>query len=84
MTYGTTAAPLLSDRVLKQLALDYKSTYAIVAKILLDDFYFDDCLHAELSLPELIYAKRELEELLKLAVLQLQKWTSNGWYWFHN
>ncbi|XP_055859438.1 uncharacterized protein LOC129921565 [Episyrphus balteatus] len=44
VTYGTSPAPFLSMRVLKQLALDYKDRFPIASHSILHDFYVDDIM----------------------------------------
>ncbi|GBM40967.1 hypothetical protein AVEN_250296-1 [Araneus ventricosus] len=44
VTYGTTSAPFLATRTLQELAKDERENFPIASKVLLEDFYMDDCL----------------------------------------
>ena len=78
VTYGTACAPFLSNRVLEQLALDYKDEYPVASKIVLNDFYVDDVLTGNDTESELLQTRDQLIELLSKAGLQLDKWVSNS------
>ncbi|XP_055909573.1 uncharacterized protein LOC129944268 [Eupeodes corollae] len=79
VTYGTSSAPFLAVRVLKQLAEDYQVTHPIAARILLNDVYVDDIMTGANSIEDLMRIQSELVELLSLAKIQLSKWSSNCW-----
>ncbi|XP_055905950.1 uncharacterized protein LOC129941360 [Eupeodes corollae] len=44
VTYGTSPAPFLSMRVLKQLAIDYADKFPVASHAILHDFYVDDIM----------------------------------------
>ncbi|GFU42227.1 uncharacterized protein TNCV_4554111 [Trichonephila clavipes] len=44
VTYSTASAPYLATKVLQQLALDEEKNFPLTSKVLLQDFYMDDCL----------------------------------------
>ncbi|GFV74871.1 integrase catalytic domain-containing protein [Trichonephila clavipes] len=52
VTYGTASAPYLATRVLRQLALDEEKDFPLASKVLLQDFYMDDCLSGASELNE--------------------------------
>ncbi|XP_051173381.1 uncharacterized protein LOC127289470 [Leptopilina boulardi] len=52
VTYGTSAAPFLAVRCLKQLAMDEGALYPEAARILIEDFYVDDLMTGADSLKE--------------------------------
>ncbi|XP_055922945.1 uncharacterized protein LOC129953645 [Eupeodes corollae] len=79
VTYGTSAAPFLSVRTLKQLALDYEKTYPRASNVILNDFYVDDVFTGADSIDDIIYLQKELVEILKLGGFNLRKWTTNCW-----
>ena len=44
LTFGVTTSPFLATQVLRQLALDYATDYAIASALIQQPFYVDDCL----------------------------------------
>lgn len=52
VTYGTSSAPFLAIRTLKQLAMDEGHLYPKAANALLNDFYVDDCLTGTSTIDE--------------------------------
>ncbi|GFS54638.1 DUF5641 domain-containing protein [Trichonephila clavipes] len=44
VTYGTTSAPFLATRMLKQLALDEAENFPLGSSIVMSDMYIDDVL----------------------------------------
>ncbi|XP_055908277.1 uncharacterized protein LOC129943083 [Eupeodes corollae] len=79
VTYGTSPAPFLSMRVLKQIALDYSNQFPIASHSILHDFYVDDIMTGSDSVAGILELKRELIELLSCGGLRLSKWSSNCW-----
>ncbi|XP_055922749.1 uncharacterized protein LOC129953531, partial [Eupeodes corollae] len=79
VTYGTSAAPFLAVRTLKQLALDSSKNNPRVSSIIENDFYVDDVITGADSIEELIALRDELVEVLKSAGFNLRKWTTNCW-----
>ncbi|XP_044315250.1 uncharacterized protein LOC123037658 [Drosophila rhopaloa] len=80
VTYETSCAPFLSERVLEQLAVDYQEENPNASKILLEDFYVDDVLTGSNSEDELLRNRNELIQLMSRANLELGKWVSNTPY----
>ncbi|XP_055840650.1 uncharacterized protein LOC129908278 [Episyrphus balteatus] len=79
VTYGTSAAPFLAVRTLKQLALDNAEMYPRASNIILNDFYVDDVFTGADDVDDIISLRNELVELLKLGGFNLRKWTTNCW-----
>ena len=77
VTYGTTAAPYLATRCLRQLGEDNKEQYPTVSRAIISDFYVDDLLTGADSLDEARTLKDELMSILEPAGLSLRKWASN-------
>lgn len=77
ITYGTSAAPFLATRCLKQLALDEGSECPLAAEALSSDCYMDDLLTGAESIQEAKTLRDDIIELTKKAGLKLCKFTSN-------
>ncbi|XP_068140065.1 uncharacterized protein [Drosophila tropicalis] len=77
VTYGSSYAPFLADRVLEQLATDHQQEFPNAAKILQEDFYVDDVLTGSNSEEELIQNQKELIQLMSCTNLEPGKWVSN-------
>ncbi|GBN29577.1 hypothetical protein AVEN_119816-1 [Araneus ventricosus] len=73
VTYGTTSAPFLATRTLQQLAKDERENFPIASKVLLEDFYMDDCLSGASDINQFIALKKELGELLLRGGMTLHK-----------
>ncbi|GFR13820.1 retrovirus-related Pol polyprotein from transposon 17.6 [Trichonephila clavata] len=73
VTYGTTSAPFLVTRVLKQLALDEKVNFPKTADIVLRDFYIDDVLTGANDIQEATELVIELQEILRKGRFELHK-----------
>lgn len=77
VTYGTTPAPYLAMRCLRQLARENKGQYLQAAKVLESDFYMDDVLSGTDDLEETIVLQQQLTALLAKGQFSLRKWRSN-------
>ncbi|GBM69371.1 hypothetical protein AVEN_272189-1 [Araneus ventricosus] len=77
VTYGTTSAPFLATRTLQQLAKDERENFPIASKVLLEDFYMDDCLSGASDINQFMALKKELGELLLRGGMTLHKWCSS-------
>ncbi|UYV73865.1 hypothetical protein LAZ67_11001191 [Cordylochernes scorpioides] len=77
VTYGTSCAPFLATRIIKQLALDEQSKFPKASKIALTDFYVDDLVTGTFSVNEGNNLVQELYGLLSAGGFELRKWTSN-------
>ncbi|XP_011883990.1 PREDICTED: uncharacterized protein LOC105571129 [Vollenhovia emeryi] len=77
VTYGTTAAPFLALRVLKQLICDEGGSFPLAAQILQSDVYVDDVLFGAEDVPLLRRSREQVCALLAKGGFTLRKWASN-------
>lgn len=77
VTYGTSAAPYLAIKTLRQLAVNDQKRFPIGAEITLRDFYVDDVLTGCDTIEEAVEAKTQLMALLNAGHFSLRKWSSN-------
>ncbi|GBN83272.1 hypothetical protein AVEN_96289-1 [Araneus ventricosus] len=77
VTYGTVSAPYLATKVLQQLALDEEKNFPLTSKVLLQDFYMDDCLSGSSEFTEFETIQSELRQLLQRGEMALHKWCSS-------
>ncbi|XP_018368502.1 PREDICTED: uncharacterized protein LOC108764661 [Trachymyrmex cornetzi] len=78
LTYGTSSAPFLAIRCLKELAIQESDTYPTAARVLQGDFYMDDLLTGTHTEEEVCRLQQELMELLQRGRFYLRKWRSNN------
>ncbi|XP_031636180.1 uncharacterized protein LOC116349066 [Contarinia nasturtii] len=78
VTYGTSNAPYLAIRTLKQLSIDGAIEFPLASEILKKDFYVDDVLSGADSLDEAIIRYSQLINLTSSACLNLRKWSTNS------
>src|SRR5205085_1107546 len=71
-------------RTLQQIAHDYGHLYPNAAKVLLQDFYVDDCITGASSVDDALDLQRELVDLLQHGGLSLRKWASSEPTLLHN
>ncbi|XP_037822286.1 uncharacterized protein LOC119610934 [Lucilia sericata] len=83
VTYGTTSAPYLAIRVLRQLAEDYKDEFPDESKILVTDSYVDDIISGAETVERAIVLQRNLCKLLGKGGCNLRKWITNSPELFH-
>ncbi|XP_055910537.1 uncharacterized protein LOC129944900 [Eupeodes corollae] len=79
VTYGTSPAPYLSMKVLRQIAFDYKHQFPLASHAVLHDMYVDDLMTGADSLSETLELKKQIVEMLSCGGLELSKWSSNCW-----
>lgn len=77
LTYGTSSAPFLAVRCLKELALQEKNKYPTAAEVLQHDFYMDDLITGAHTWQEACLLQQELMKLLQKGKFNLRKWRSN-------
>lgn len=77
VTYGTSCAPFLATRCLKQLAREAPSKWSQGAQVLDRDFYVDDLLTGAETEEELSIIIEQLVDLLKSGGFELRKFVSN-------
>ncbi|GFV79869.1 DUF1758 domain-containing protein [Trichonephila clavipes] len=75
VTYGTSCAPLLAIRTLKQLCEDEKHRFSQAAKLAKDHFYVNDLLAGTDSLDSARKTVHELQNLMSAGGFELQKWS---------
>ncbi|GFX85130.1 uncharacterized protein TNCV_1646771 [Trichonephila clavipes] len=74
-TYGTSCAPFLAIRTLKQLCEDEKHRFPQAAKLAKDHFYVDDLLAGADSLDSARKIVHELQNLMSAGGFELRKWS---------
>ncbi|XP_034179509.2 uncharacterized protein LOC117603975 [Osmia lignaria lignaria] len=77
VTYGTTSAPFLAVRCLKQIIKDDGHKYPLAATVLDRDFYVDDLLTGTNDLNQACLLIDQLTKLLNLGGFNLRQWLSN-------
>lgn len=77
VTYGMKSSPYNAIKTLNQCATDHEQHYGQAAKIVMNDFYFDDMLTSMDTEAEAIRMKEQVTNLLKLGGFELTKWCSN-------
>lgn len=77
VTYGTSSAPFLAIRTLRQLAKDYELEFPHASRTIEDDFYVDDLLSGADSTPAAKQLVSDLSIVMKNGGFTLRKWTSN-------
>ncbi|XP_075163108.1 uncharacterized protein LOC142235734 [Haematobia irritans] len=78
VTYGTTSAPFLAIRILKQIALDGKDEYPLASKVIDSDTYVDDVISGCDTVEEAVNLTQQLVRLLGNSGFNLRKWSSNS------
>ncbi|GFS87039.1 DUF1758 domain-containing protein [Trichonephila clavipes] len=76
VTYGTSSAPFLSTRTLRQLAIDEQENYLAASRATLSHFYVDDLLSGSATKKGAIQLVSE-QEMMKRGGFSLRKWVSN-------
>ncbi|GFT23624.1 integrase catalytic domain-containing protein [Trichonephila clavipes] len=74
VTYGTSCAPFLAIRTLKQLCEDEKHRFPQAAKLAKDHFYVDDLLAGADSLDSAGKIVQELQNLMPAGGFEPRKW----------
>ncbi|XP_065079917.1 uncharacterized protein LOC135702804 [Ochlerotatus camptorhynchus] len=77
VTYGTTSAPFLATRTLKQLALDEEAQYPLAARAVLDDTYMDDVITGADDEETATTLRVQLNTMMSSGGFKLRKWASN-------
>ncbi|CAG9109013.1 unnamed protein product [Plutella xylostella] len=75
LTYGTTAAPYLSMRCIRQLAEECDDP--LIAKVIKDDMYVDDLITGDDDQQKLIATCEKTSQVLNSGCFPLRKWTFN-------
>ncbi|GFV33229.1 integrase catalytic domain-containing protein [Trichonephila clavipes] len=77
VTYGTTSAPFLATRTLKQLALDEAENFPLGSSAVMSDMYIDDVLTGAETLLEAKKLKTQLINIFAKGGMVLHKWCGN-------
>ncbi|XP_063383605.1 uncharacterized protein LOC134669918 [Cydia fagiglandana] len=78
VTFGTSCAPYLAIKTLRQVAIDEGQEYPEAQRIILEDFYMDDVLSGQETEDEAKRNQKEITAILKKGGFELQKWSSNS------
>ncbi|GFV73429.1 integrase catalytic domain-containing protein [Trichonephila clavipes] len=78
VTYGTTSAPFLATRTLKQLALDEAGNFPLGSSVVMSDMYIDDVLTGAETLLEAKELKNQLINIFAKGGMVLHKWCGNN------
>ncbi|KAI5735483.1 hypothetical protein M8J77_018916 [Diaphorina citri] len=78
VTFGNTASPYLSQRVIRQLALDNEKEFPLVKPVVFDSFYMDDLTTSVMELDQALELHSQLVNCFKKASFDLVKWASNS------
>ncbi|CAG7784684.1 unnamed protein product [Allacma fusca] len=76
VTFGESCAPAQAIEALRKLAEIYAQEFPEAAKVLLRDFYVDDCLTGASSTEKAISLQSELRQLTEKGHFNLRKWSS--------
>ncbi|XP_073961981.1 uncharacterized protein [Choristoneura fumiferana] len=78
VTFGTSCAPYLAIRTLRQTAIDEGFEYPEAKEAILRDFYMDDLLTGRDTENEAITMQKQITKILNSGGFKLQKWCSNS------
>ncbi|XP_014490551.1 uncharacterized protein LOC106753273, partial [Vigna radiata var. radiata] len=78
VTYGTTSAPFLAIRSLREAATRERSKHPQAAESILSSFYVDDFLGGGETVNEVKMLKIDVEKILTPYGFDLRKWASNN------
>ncbi|GFS70638.1 DUF1758 domain-containing protein [Trichonephila clavipes] len=78
VTYGTTSAPFLATRTLKQLALAEAENFPLGSSVVMSDMYIDDVLTGSETLLEAKELKNQLIIIFAKGGMVLHKWCGNS------
>jgi hypothetical protein len=84
VTYGTTSAPFLATRALKELTNEFKNQYPLAESALLNNFYVDDFLGGANSEDEAVQLYNELMTLLSRRGFFIRRWNSSSTSFIEN
>lgn len=78
VTYGTTSAPFLAIRCLKQLGPEFEEKYPEASNIILHSYFVDDMLFGTHCREAAEVLSRQVSDYLKSGCFVLRKWVSNS------
>jgi len=77
VTYGTSSAPFLATRCLKQLALDEQKDFPIASKVVENDSFMDDIMTGTDTIEDALKLQKDLILLMSRGGFKLHKWCAN-------
>jgi len=77
VTYGTTPAPFLANRVLKQLARDEANRFPLASEVLENYTYVDDIMFGAEDIVLIKKIREQLNQLLMAGGFRAHKWAGN-------
>lgn len=77
LTFGTSCAPFLAIRAVKQLAKDEGTKFPAAASVLTNDTYVDDVISGGDDVVSVQQLQRDLSEMTKSGGFYLKKWACN-------
>lgn len=78
VTYGTTCAPFLAIRTVKQLALDEEAKFPLASQVAQQDIYMDDIVTGTADFETAKTLQSQLKHMLDAGGMKLHKWNSNS------
>lgn len=78
VTYGTSCAPFLAIRTLKQLAQDEQAEFPDLVEIIDKHFYIDDLLSGANSQEQALELKNRITKFMSKGKFEMHKWASNS------
>ena len=76
--FGATSSPTSAIYALQCTARDQEKVYPEAAKIVMSDFFMDDCLHSVGGIASALKVQRDLVAMLATGGFRLVKWLSNA------
>ncbi len=73
LTFGVRSSPFIATTVIQHLTQTHMETHPLAAKIILTQFYVDDCLSGAATNAEADHIRQQLCNLLSLAGMTLRK-----------
>lgn len=78
VTFGTTSAPYLAMRTIKQLCMDSQQMYPLAVHTLLDCTYVDDVFGGSDEIEQVLELQKQLIATCRYGQFHLRKWVSNN------
>ncbi|KAJ6646618.1 hypothetical protein Bhyg_01831 [Pseudolycoriella hygida] len=77
VTDGTSSAPFLAVRTVRQLAIDEKKKFPLAYDPLMHDLFMDDLVSGNKTISSAIEQIRDINNTFKSGGMHMRKWTSN-------
>ncbi|XP_046393727.1 uncharacterized protein LOC124161449 [Ischnura elegans] len=78
VTYGTSSAPYLATRCLRQLAYEEAREFPLASAIALKDFYVDDLITGADTFEEALEIHQQIISMFNRGGFQIRKWCTNN------